>query len=420
MRPILWRSILGSLAAAGLTLGAFAQTALTWDQVRAKFEAANPALLAGQLGLDESRTLEVTAYLRPNPNLTLGGDQLDFVNTNPLRPLQYFFPFAQIDYLHERENKRELRLDSARKGTAIAESQQRDLERTMIFGLRQAFALTLQAKAVLALATENLAYFDREIAIERAQYQAGDIARVDLDRLELQRVQYESDYQTALVNLRSAKIQILAMLNSRTPIDSFDVSGPFEFSSDLKPLEEYHAAAMESRPDLKAAIEAISKAETDHQLAVANGSSDPTIGVDFGRNPPISGYVGVNVSIPLRIFDRNQGEKARTEIDIKHAETMRDAAQAQVFNDVDSAWVAIVSSVNLLKPYKGEEGYLQRSTRVRDDIAYSFQRGGSSLVDFLDSQRDYRSVQVAYINLVGAYLAAAAQLNLAVGREVVQ
>jgi cobalt-zinc-cadmium efflux system outer membrane protein len=126
----------------------------------------------------------------------------------------------------------------------------------------------------------------------------------------------------------------------------------------------------------------------------------------------------VNVSIPLRIFDKNQGEKARTEIDIKHAERMRDVTEAQVFSDVDSAYVALVSGVNLLRPYQGPDGYLQRATRVRDDIAFSYQRGQASLVDFLDSQRDYRAIQVAHINLVGAYLVAASQLNLAVGREV--
>jgi cobalt-zinc-cadmium efflux system outer membrane protein len=388
--------------------------------VRDKFEAANPTLRAGQIGLQESKTLEVTAYLRPNPTLTVSADQLDFFNSNPYRPLQYLFPSAALDYLHERQNKRELRLESARQGTGIAQSQQTDLERTLIFNLRQSFVQTLQAKAVLALATENLAYFDREIAISRNQYRAGDIARVDLDRLELQRVQYESDFQTAQVNLRSAKIAMLALLNDRTPIDSFDVTGPFAFADRVLPLEEFHNAALEARPDLKAAVQAISKAETDHRLAVANGSTDPTFGLDFGHNPPISVYLGLNVNIPLRIFDRNQGEKARTEIDIKHAESLRDATQAQVFNDVDSAYVMLVGGANLLRPYQGSEGYLQRSTRVRDDVAFAYQHGQASLVDFLDSQRDYRAIQVAHINLVGAYLSAASQLNLAVGREVVQ
>ena len=57
---------------------------------------------------------------------------------------------------------------------------------------------------------------------------------------------------------------------------------------------------------------------------------------------------------------------------------------------------------------------------VRDTVTFSYQRGGASLLDFLDAQRDYRSVQIAYLNLVGSYLSAAAQLNLAVGREVIE
>ncbi len=114
------------------------------------------------------------------------------------------------------------------------------------------------------------------------------------------------------------------------------------------PLEEFHTAALAARPDLKAAVETVDKAVTDHKLAVSNGSTDPTFGVDFGRNPPITIYVGVSVNIPLRIFDRNQGEKARTEIDITHAQRQKDAAEAQVFSDVDSAYFTVVSSVNLL------------------------------------------------------------------------
>ena len=418
MRPFWLRACFGVVVAGCLAQGVFAQTALTWQQVREKFQAANPTLQAGQIGIQESKAQEITAYLRPNPNLTVSADQFDPFNTNPYRPLQYLFTSAGINYLHERQNKRELRLESARKGTEIAESQQTDLERTLLFSLRQAFVQTLQAKSVLALANENLAYFDREIAISRNRYQAGAIARVDLDRLELQRVQYDSDLQTAQVNLRTAKIVIRTLLNDRTPIDRFDVTGPFEFSDRIMPLEEFHNTAVEARPDLKAAVQAIAKAETDHKLAVANGSTDPTFGLDIARNPPISAYFGVNVSIPLRIFDKNQGEKARTEIDIKHAERMREVTQAQVFSDVDSAYVMLVSNVNLLRPYQGADGYLQRSTRVRDDIAFSYQRGQASLVDFLDSQRDYRAIQVAHINLVGAYLVAASQLNLAVGREV--
>ena len=167
-------------------------------------------------------------------------------------------------------------------------------------------------------------------------------------------------------------------------------------------------------------MQAVQKAETDHRLAVANGSTDPTFSMDFGRNPPIPVYIGVSVNIPLRIFDRNQGEKARTQIDITHAERQQDAQRAQVFSDVDSAYYTVLSNVELLRPYVGADGYLQTAMRSRDTMSFSYQHGQAALVDYLDAQRDYRATEVAYVNLVGAYLKAANQLNLAVGREVIQ
>ncbi len=160
------------------------------------------------------------------------------------------------------------------------------------------------------------------------------------------------------------------------------------------------------------------KARTDNRLARANGSTDPTFSVDFARNPPIPVYLGFSVSIPLRIFDRNQGEKARTSLDITRNERLRDATEAQVFNDVDSAYETINSNLTLLKTYKAN--YLERALRVRDTILFAYQNGGASLLDFLQAQQDYRSVRVSYLNLIGSYLTSAAQMNLAVGREVIQ
>ncbi|HEY9141261.1 MAG TPA: TolC family protein [Bryobacteraceae bacterium] len=410
----------GLLVGACLCPGAFAQTSLTWQQVKDKFEADNPNLRAGQLNIQESKAQEVTAYLRPNPNLTAGLDQLDPFTGSPYRPFAYAFPLVAFDYLHERQHKRELRLESAQKGTAIAESQQLDLERSLLFNLRSAFVQVLQAKALLANAKENLDYFEKELSINRARFKSGDIARVDLDRLALQRAQYESDYQTAIVNARTAKITLLTLLNDRTPVDQFDVTGPFEFKEQVMALEEFRSAALATRPDLKAAIETIDKAETDHKLAVANGSTDPTFGVDFGRNPPIAVYIGFSVNIPLRIFDKNQGEKERTQIDITHAQRQRDAATAQVFSDVDSAYYTLLSSANLLRPYRSADGYLATASRIRDTMSFAYQRGQAALLDYLDAQRDYRATEVAYINLVGSYLTAAGQLNMAVGREVIQ
>jgi cobalt-zinc-cadmium efflux system outer membrane protein len=414
MRLCLALGVTGAIAAS-----ASAQKALTWQEVRAKFEAANPTLQAGQIGVDEFRAEEITAYLRPNPTLNLLADQINpFPGGPPHGTFAFFEPVATVNYLHERQHKRELRLESAQKATGIAVSSQTDLDRTLIFTLRIAFVQALQEKAVLDLAKENLAYYDHVLGVNRERYKAGGIAQVDLDRLEIQRVQYESDLQTAEVNLRTAKIQVLALLNERTPVDQFDVAGPFDFSTQLVPLDDVRQAALDTRPDLKAALQSVDKAKTDHKLAVANGSTDPTFGFDFGRNPPIDQYFGFSVNIPLRIFDRNQGEKQRTELDIGRNERLADAARAQVFSDVDSAYAMVNSNIILLQPYK--DRYLKQAERIRDTISFSYEHGAASLLDFLNAQADYRSVQVNYLNLVASYLSAAGQLNLAAGREVIQ
>ncbi len=411
------------LAAAALTRNASAQQTLTWEQVRLRFEQNNPTLLADKLSIDESKAEEITAFLRPNPQFTLLADGTQIApHKDVWEPFAGTFESPSLSYLHERRHKRELRLESAKKATLIAESSHADLERTLLFTLRSAFVSTLQAKAVLQLAKDNLVYYDHVLDISRTRFQAGDIAQIDLDRLELQRVQYESDLQMAEENLENAKIQLLTLLNDRTPKEQIDVTGTYDFNDQLLPRDEFRKIAMDTRPDLKAAIEAVDKAQTDHKLAVANGSTDPTLSAWYTHNsstnnPFAINTVGVSVSIPLRIFDRNQGEKLRTQLDIRRNERLRDAAEAQVYSDVDSSYATVDSDLILLRPYKAK--YLQQSVRVRDTITFSYQHGGASLLDFLNAEAEYRTVQLAYLNLVGSYLSAAAQLNLAVGREVI-
>ena len=249
---VLKRFLAGLFLAVIMVNSSLAQRALTWQEVRDKFEAANPTLGAGLIGIDESRAQETTAYLRPNPSLTLTADQIDpFTGGPPHGRFAYLLSAASVNYLHERQHKRELRLESAQNATTIAISGQADLERTLLFNLRAAFVQTLQEKAVLNLAKENLDYYDHVLEVNSDRYKAGGIAQVDLDRLELQRVQYESDLQTAEVNLRTAKIQLLALLNDQTPVEQFDVTGPFDFSREIPPLNDVRQVALDTRPDLR-------------------------------------------------------------------------------------------------------------------------------------------------------------------------
>jgi cobalt-zinc-cadmium efflux system outer membrane protein len=284
---------------------------------------------------------------------------------------------------------------------------------------------TLEAKTVVNLARADLDYYDKIIVISRERLKAGDVARIDLDRIELLRVQYEAELQTAIVNLRTAKIQLQQLLDDRTPAEQFDVDGPFDFSETLQPLADFRQIALANRPDLQAALETIEQSQTNHKLAIANGSTDPTFGAWYTWNSAVNNpypidlqAVGFSVSVPLRIFDRNQGEKQRTQIDIDRSQQASEAARAQVFSDVDTAYAEVESNIELLKPYK--EQYNAQALRVRDTVTYAYEHGGASLMDFLNAQSDYRTVQLAYVQLVGAYLTAAGQLNLAVGREEIQ
>jgi len=419
------RSVCGSaFGFALLACSSSAQQVLTWDQVKARFEAVNPVLKADAANVEEMKAEEITAFLRPNPQFTLSVDGTQVSPKNGAwTPFKGTTEQPNLSYLHERDHKRELRLQSAKEGTEITQSQHVDLERNLVFGLRSAFVQTLQAKAVLELAKADLEYYDKIIDISRERFKAGDLAKIDLARIELQRVQYETEIETSIVNLRQQKIQLLMLLNDRTPVDQFDVTGVFELGAGLQPLSEYHRIALDNRPDLRAAIQVIQQSDTNHKLAVSNGSTDPTFGAWYTNNastnnPNGSQTIGLSVNIPLRIFDKNQGEKKRTLIDIDRSQQAAEAAKAQVFSDVDNAYELVRSNIALIKPYKAQ--YLDQSVYVRDTVTFSYQHGGASLMDFLNAQSDYRVVQLAYLQLVGAYMTAAGQLTLAVGHEEIQ
>ena len=397
----------------------FAQQVLTWSQTKDQFRANNPTLLAGQVTIEESRADEITAHLRPNPNINLGWDQFRPFNGNPYRPISQSYLLWSVDYLHEREHKRELRLASAQKATAISISAQSDLERTLMFNLRDAFVRVMQAKAVRGVAQENLDYYDKEIAISRDRFKAGDISQVDFQRVKLQRVQFASDLETSEVNLRTAKIDLLTLLRDSVPVDQFDISEPFDFDDSVSTPDALRTLAINSRPDVQQAERSLDKAKIDHQLAIANGSADPTFTVDASHQPPpLNTYVGASISFPLRIFDRNQGEKLATSLDIGRNEKLRDAARLTAVHDVDSAYATLESALKLLRPYKSE--YLEEAQKIRSAVSFAYLHGGASLLDFLDAQKEYRDTELSYLNLVGAYLSAANQLNLAVGREVIR
>ncbi len=390
-------------------------TALTWPQLLERFRQANPGLSAAELSVRENQANEITAGLRPNPTFTSTEDQNNFFSTNPYRPFGAVQWTQSLSQLVERKNKRQLRVDSAHLATEQSKTDSNDLERNLVFALRDAYVRVLQGKAIIEVAEENLKYYDKVIGVNRERQKAGDIARVDLTRVELQRAQFQSDLLNARVNLRTAKIALLALLNDRKGVDQFDVVGLFEFKPVVMTLEEARTMALTSRPDLRSALTAIEKAKADNKLAWANGSTDPTFSVDYTRAGP-SNTIGVGVSIPLRIFDKNQGEKARTAIEVRRQDLNRSGLVANIYRDVDSAYETLKSTIGLLEPYRDQ--YLKQSEDVRETVSFSYQKGGASLLELLDAQKSYRDTQLNYRNLIAAYLTAVNQLSLAVGQEV--
>lgn len=423
-----WLSVLAAVALLHVTPLAGAQQvqtlSLNWVQLKARFEAANPLLHADALGVDEAKAAETTAYLRPNPQLTVAADGNQIApHANIWRPVAGTSVATTLSYLHEREHKRELRQQSAAETTRITAAQHEDLERNLVFNLRALYVQALEAQEVVRLAEADMADYDKIIAISRERQRAGDLARIDLDRIELLRVQYEAELQGARVALRTAKIQLLELLDDRHPVDQFEIVGSYDFNDFLPSLEEVRQQALDARPDLRAALTAAEQAETNHKLAKANGSVDPTLSGWYtwnasNNNPYATQTLGLSVSVSLRIFDRNQGEKLRTQLDIERTRKQSEATRAAVFSDVDAAYAGVESNLALLKPYKAS--YNAQAVRVRDTVSYAYQHGGASLMDFLNAQSEYRQVRLAYLQLIGSYLTAAGQLNLAVGREVLQ
>lgn len=212
------------LIVAALAHGLYGQSSvLSWEQIKSRFLAQNPSVLAGQINVEESKANEITAALRPNPQFNLSQDGLQLTPSMGVwRPLTGIVLTPGVSQLIERQNKRERRTDSARLATAGAASDQEDLQRTLLFSVRTAFLNTLQAKALVDLTQASLQSYDQAIEANRTRFQAGDISELDFQRVEIQRIQFESDLATARVNLRTAKIQLLALLNDRTPVDGLD------------------------------------------------------------------------------------------------------------------------------------------------------------------------------------------------------
>ena len=387
--------------------------ALSLDQVLTLARSRNPALLAARQTLEATRAQEIQAGVRVNPNVAFVGTDVTLAATNPASPYAYS---AQLSRLFERGQKRRWRLDIAHATTAQTEAQLHDQERSTELAVKQAFVSMLMAKAALTLSNANLADFRREVAINNDRFKAGDIGKLDFERLDLQLSQFESDQANAQISLRQASDQLQTLIGIETPKLDFDILGaivPPDVPLDLASLD---AQALAARPDYQAALAGVSVADANVKLAYANGTTDPTIEGEYDRAATYNS-AGFNLSIPLRIFDRNQGNKKTSEFAAQSSRFTMIAAKNQVLSDVDQAWIGYTESKVLADRYTTH--YLDEAGDVLQIAQFAYEHGGIALIDYLDALRDSRSTTAAALSAYANTWLAIHQLSYASATEVV-
>ena len=377
----------------------------------------NHTLQAARTQIQQNQAAEITAGLRPNPGLFVDWEYLPiFSRPQGETVAQYLQSSTEGDigasYLIERGHKRERRLQAAKDTTAVTRSQVADNERGVAFQVGTLFINVQLAQSTLELAEQDLKSFQATVEIGEIQLKDGKLSESDHLKLKLQMLQFEQDVQQALLN----KAQALSDLRQQLGYDSvpaeYDVSGVFEYRPLVVTLEEMHAKALQNRPDLRAAELSVTAANSQYALAKANGKQDPTISANYSHSNGINGATW-SFSIPLAIFDRNQGNIAQTRVGIRQAEEQKKAANGQVLTDVRDAYEALLEAAKIAQLYR--DRYLEVSQRSREISEYAYRRGAMALLDFLDAERTYRATQLGYRQAVAAYLTAVEQLRQAVG-----
>jgi cobalt-zinc-cadmium efflux system outer membrane protein len=397
-----------------------APTLLSLDQAIDLALTHNHALKATRTMILQNQDQEITANLRPNP--TFGADSQFIPIFSPqdfsLETLNVTQQFdIGVGYLFERGHKRQRRLQAARDQTAVTRAQVADAERSLAFNVGQQFVSVLLAESSLQFAQQDLQDFQQTVDIANAQYNAGDISEADLLKIKLQLLQFQTDVSSA----RLAKVQALAGLRELLGYDAapanFDVTGDLAYISLKSKMEDLQAAALRERPDLQAAVLGVTAAESQISLAKANSKVDVNGTYDFTHTGDLNS-ASIFVGFDLPIFNRNQGEIARTRHALTQAQELQLSASDTVMSDVASAYEAVRSNDEIVQLYTS--GYLKQAKDSRDISEYAYKAGSASLLDFLDAERSYRSTQLAYRQALASYMTAVEQLRQAVGTRNLQ
>ena len=390
-------------------------TLITLDQAVELALAHNHSLRATRTLTLQNQAQEITANLRPNPTLNFDSQFLpvfspsDFTTDN-LSEVQQFD--VGIGYLFERGRKRQRRLQAARDQTAVTRAQVSDAERALVFSVGQEFVAVLLAESTLRFAQLDLKSFEDTVDVAQAQYKSGYISEGDYLKIKLQLLQFQTDVSSA----RLARVQALVALRELLGYDAvpanYDVVGDLTYQPVQAKLEDLQAKALRERPDYHAAAMGVTAAESQISLARANAKQDVNATAAYTHTAGLSS-ASFFVNFGLPIFNRNQGEIARTGYALTQAQEMQSSANDTVLSDVSGAYEALRSSEEVVQLYTS--GYLKQAQDSRDISEYAYKRGATGLLDFLDAERSNRAVQLAYRQALSSYMTALEQMKAAVG-----
>jgi outer membrane protein, heavy metal efflux system len=409
---------LGLLLAEAAPAQPLAPVKITLDQAMQMAIRHNHTLQAARTQIQQNQAAEITANLRPNPTFFADWEYLPIFSHPEGGVASYLQGSTEGDvglsYLIERGNKRQRRLQAARDNTAVTRSTVADNERTLRFQVASLFINAQLAESTLALAQQDLASFTKTVDIGEIKFKDGSGSENDYLKIKLQLLQFETDVQQAQLGRVQALSDLRQQLGYESVPADYDIAGDFEYKPLLLTLPELEAKAIQNRPDLRAAELSIAAANSQYALAKANGKQDPTVTGNYSHVNGLSASTFA-FSIPLAIFDRNQGNIAQTRVAIRQAEEQQKAARGQVLTDVRDAFEGMQESARIAQLYRST--YLEVAQKSRDISQYAYGRGALALLDLLDAERSYRAAQLGYRQAVAAYLLAVEQLRQAVGTQ---
>lgn len=389
---------------------------LSVNEALSLFLSQNLDVLVAKYGIEYAKGQQITARLFPNPVMSIGTLSAYTQGHTAGNSGQLFM---QAQQLFELAGKRGYRIESAGYGAQSAEAAFEDAVRQLSFTVKDTYYRIQLALRRLALAEENRDRFSRILDINTIRFKKGYIAEVDLIRIRLQMVDFQSQVIGALQEAESAKGDLRQLLRL-SPKTSLELTTDMDFRRIDPDIAKLRVVALDARPDIRAKRFTYSQREADLKLAKAYRIPDVTIGggyaIQGAQGPDNQQQFALNMGLPLPLFNRNQGGIRQAEVATQTAEADLNKTMNLVENEVEVAYRNLMQSRRLVEAYIG--GVLEDARSTFTIVERAYERGGATILDLLDAARTSRTIQQNYIEALFNYQHNLFQLESAVGQEI--